>query len=716
MDRPNFDLNSLPSRLAALGENFDRAALEKIEGELKPAAGRLAEIWPAVESSANALWLRARLESAAGNFADSEKAWQSFFQRSVSPDPLDLAACARACLETGHPEEAVRCLRRAMACPLEYSFFARVEKLIGRIPSEACSELRQTRVAILGTSTTAVLTPVLKALCLRDRVRAEVYQGLYGALDQEVLDAHSGLAAFQPQIAVLMMHWRDLHLDGMTSDPQSALRETVERLKRLWSMLSERFSCHVVQHAFDYPAEDSYGYLSFALPGGRGRLIEALNAELRAQLPPYVSLLDTPAAQREVGAHLWEHPVQWINFKQHPSTAALPCLAEAQIAHIRAALGLTRKVLVTDLDNTLWGGVIGEDGLDGIEIGPGTPAGEAHQGLQRYLLELKSRGVLLAVCSKNNPEDARLPFERHPYMALKLDDFAAFEANWQDKASTLRAIAAKLSLGLDSFVFLDDNAMEREWVRSRLPEVAVVELTGHAANYVRDLDRGRYFFSLTLSGEDVGRTELYRVEAKRENLRSAAGSIEDFLAELQIQASVEPITPKNLTRVTQLINKTNQFNVTTRRCTEAQVSRIAADSGGWAGAFHLADRFGSYGLIGVLFCMPSGSGCWEIDTWLMSCRVLGRQSEQFMFDRMMKEAAARGIREIVGVYRPTAKNPLVADHYEKFGFRKIGSTAEEVRYSIAVPKTPAVTATHIRDVSVGPASVVSAAVNAIVND
>jgi FkbH-like protein len=700
------DLKSLRSRLAALGENFDRATLEKIETELKPTAQQLAEVASEAPGNANVLWLRARAETVAGDFVESAKTWRNFFQMGVMPDPLDLVSCARACLECGDSGEAVRCLRRAMVRPLEYSFFARAEKIIARIPLEALSELRQVRIAILGTSTTAVLAPVLKALCLRDRIRVELYQGLYGALDQEILIPSSGLAAFQPQIVFLMMHWRDLHLGGSTAEPQRVIDDTVARLKRLWSQLSERFSCHVVQHAFDYPAEDSYGYLSFALPGGRGHLIDDLNSTLQRELPAYVSLLNTQAAQRETGSLVWDDPLQWNNFKQHPSTAALPCLAETQMAHVRAVLGLNRKVLVTDLDNTLWKGVIGEDGIDGIQIGPGTPAGEAHQSLQNYLLELKSRGVLLAVCSKNNIADARLPFEKHAQMALKLDDFAAFEANWEDKASNLRAIATKLSLGLDSFVFLDDNPMEREWVRSRLPEVAVVELSGNAANYVRDLDRGRHFFALTLSAEDAARADLYRVEANRESLKNSAGSVDDFLAELQMRASAEPITPKNVARVTQLTNKTNQFNVTTRRYTEAQVAHIADDPRGWTRAFHLSDRFGSYGLVGVLFCILLNDDSWEIDTWLMSCRVLGRQSEQFMFDRMMQAASSRGIREIVGVYRPTAKNPLVADLFDKFGFEKISSSEAEVRYSIAVPSKVSITAMHIRDETVDAASAV----------
>jgi FkbH-like protein len=369
------------------------------------------------------------------------------------------------------------------------------------------------------------------------------------------------------------------------------------------------------------------------------------------------------------------------------------------MSHVRPVLGLSRKVLVTDLDNTLWKGVVGEDGLEGITIGAGSPEGEAYLQLQQYMLELKRRGILLAVCSKNNPEDARLPFVGHPQMALKLEDFAAFFANWDDKAANLEAIARKLSLGLDSFVFLDDSPLEREWIRSQLAEVAVVELGSSPLDFIRQLDRGRYFEALSLSGEDLRRADQYRKQSQREQLRTSAASLDDFLRDLRLEATVEALGEKNLARVTQLINKTNQFNVTTRRYTEAQVRAHAQDGSGWSGVFHLSDRMDSYGLIGVLICRASSSENWEVDTWLMSCRSLGRQMEKFMFDRMIEAAIARRIKLIVGVYRPTAKNALVSELYEQVGFRRAGQDPDGVRYELEVPASLTVSAPHIRNVS-----------------
>jgi FkbH-like protein len=616
-----------------------------------------------------------------------------------------LLGWARALAETGEFEQAAQRLRAALAEHPPYAFYARAEKLVAQIAERGYSHSRECRVAILGSSTTSLLIPILQAIFLRDGIKAEIYEAPYGSIQQETLDPQSGLARFKPGIAILSMNWRDLDLPAVVSNEEEWVQRAIERYAALWARMAGISPCHILQPAFDYPAEEPYGHLGGVLPGGRTRVIEQLNRKLRESAAANVSILDVPAVQREVGSKRWENPGDWDRYRQHPAAEALPFLADAQMAHVRAVLGLTRKVLVTDLDNTLWHGVIGEDGLAGIGIGPGTPAGEAHLRLQRYLLDLKRRGILLAVASKNNPDDARLPFQEHPQMALRLEDFAAFRANWDDKVSNLRALAQDLSLGTDSFVFLDDNPLEREWVRSQMPEVAVVELDAAPFNYVRQLDRGRYFETLTLSAEDLARAEQYRVEAQRESLRSSAASLDEFLIGLRLEASVAPVSAANLGRVTQLVNKTNQFNLTTRRYSEAQVREIADDPRGWAGAFEMSDCLGSYGLIGVLFCKPGeDEQSWEIDTWLMSCRTLGRQMEKFMLDRMLEAAKRRGVKRFTGVYRPTKKNSMVSRLYDDFGFRRAAATTDEIRYEFDVPESTCITATHVRNVSCHPAA------------
>ena len=685
--------------LEQLGSRFapDVCALllEQLDGVDSAAAQTWLDTLP---GSANGAWLRAQLLT---NAAARAQAWEHFFSFRVRRQASDVLSWARALAASGAHEGAARQLRTALEPGAEYALFARAQKLVRELAASPTFCLRRCRIAIVGSSTTSLLVPLLQALCLRDQIDAALYEGPYGSMQQEIRDPDSGLARFRPDIVVLVTHWHDLRLEPVTADAPGWIERFMEQRQLDWRRLVQSFSCHVIQLSFDYPAADAYGSLAAILPGGRTSMIDQLNLRLRAEAPANVSILDIPGVQREVGTLRWEDDQAWYRYRQHPAVEALPALAEACMSHVRPVLGLSRKVLVTDLDDTLWRGVIGEDGLDGIAVGPGTPEGEACLQLQQYLLELKRRGILLGVCSKNNPEDAQLPFLRHPHMALKLEDFAAFRVNWDNKVANLRAMAQELSLGLDSFVFLDDNPLEREWVRSQLPEVAVVELGASPLDFVRQLDRGRYFEALTLSAEDLIRAQQYRQEAQREQLRAASASLDDFLRELRLEAAAEEVSEKNLARVTQLVNKTNQFNVTTRRYTEAQMRTLAQNASGWARAFRLADRMDRYGLIGVLICCESGD-VWEVDTWLMSCRSLGRQMEKFMFDRMIEAAIARGVKRIVGVYRPTAKNALVKELYEQVGFRRVSAEHDQVRYELEVPETLTVSATHIRNVTADP--------------
>ena len=510
-----------------LGNSFDSDVCSLLVEELDSTTGQPMELWLAtLPDTQNGAWLRTQLLTDNAALAGS---WERFFSFQPRRDPLGLLAWARALAATGDSEEALQRLRLALAQDVRQTTFARAEKLVRELAGSVKSNLRECKIAVLGSSTTNLLMPILQALCLRDRIGAEFYEGPFASVEQEIRDPASGLALFRPSIVMLSAHWRDLQLEALTAGQEIWLDQFIEERKAVWRRLSDSFSCHVIQPSLDYPSAEAYGYLSSVLPGGRNRMIDLVNLRLRQEAPANVSILDMAAVQREVGALRWEDELEWTRYRQHPATEALPHLAEAYMFHVRAVLGLSRKVLVTDLDNTLWRGVIGEDGVDGIGVGPGSPEGEAHLHLQRYMVDLKSRGILLAVCSKNNLEDAQLPFLRHPHMALRLEDFAAFYANWEDKATNLRSMARDLSLGLDSFVFLDDNPLEREWVRSQLPTVTVVELGSSPFHFLRQLDSGHYFEALSLSGEDLARADRYRVEAQRESLRSPADSLDDFL-------------------------------------------------------------------------------------------------------------------------------------------------------------------------------------------
>jgi FkbH-like protein len=310
---------------------------------------------------------------------------------------------------------------------------------------------------------------------------------------------------------------------------------------------------------------------------------------------------------------------------------------------------------VLDLDNTLWGGVIGDDGLSGIVLGQGSGVGEAHLGLQAYAKRLRERGVILAVCSKNDPEIAEAAFRDHPEMLLKRADFAAFAANWDDKAANLRAIAQALNIGLDTLVFVDDNPAERARVRAALPEVAVPELPADPAHYVRTIAEAGYFEAVSFTADDRARAGQYAANLERESLAAGAGGIDEFLGALAMTVEFGPVNALNLARVTQLINKTNQFNTTTIRRTEAEVAALAADPRGLALQFRLLDRFGDNGIVSVMLLEPAGDAL-ELVNWVMSCRVFGRQLEDEALNILADLARDRGVAAIRARLVPTPKN------------------------------------------------------------
>lgn len=380
----------------------------------------------------------------------------------------------------------------------------------------------------------------------------------------------------------------------------------------------------------------------------------------------------------------------WLHAKQHVSPAAGPWFGD-QVARILAAMrGLTRKVLVLDLDNTLWGGVIGDDGIEGIVIGEGSARGEAFKAFQLYCRALRERGILLAVSSKNDPERALAAFD-HPEMVLRRSDFAAFVANWEDKGRGLQRIAQELNLGLEALVFFDDNPAERALLREQFPAVAVPEVPEEPEAYIRCLAAAGLFEAVGYTPDDALRAEQYAANAARRQLEVVAPDMESFLAGLDMEMQVGPVQPVDLVRVTQLINKTNQFNLTTRRYTEAEVGAMIGDPGMLTFCVRLKDRFGDNGIVSVVLgrLRPDGEGgqLFEVDTWLMSCRVLGRRVEEAVAAVIARAARQAGASTVVGCYRPTPKNGMVADLFPRLGFAPAGADglAALWRLDLAVP-------------------------------
>jgi FkbH-like protein len=332
-------------------------------------------------------------------------------------------------------------------------------------------------------------------------------------------------------------------------------------------------------------------------------------------------------------------------------------------------MGVVKKCLVLDLDNTLWGGVVGDDGFGGIRLGQGDAEGEAFIAFQQYVKSLRQRGIILAVCSKNREETAREVFEKHTEMVLRSEDISCFVANWESKSTNLRTISSQLNIGLNSLVFVDDNPAERSIVRQLTPEVAVPELPEDVTGYIQALEQHRYFQVLNVGAEDFQRTEYYRTDGQRRQMEESAGDIESFLKSLEMIARTSPIRSDTLERSVQLIGRSNQFNLTTRRYSAAEVMAMMKDRTWITRTVSLTDRFGDNGIISILLTKETG-GVLEIDTWLMSCRVLKRGVEQLVLNHLCRLARQRGLQTIRGTYIPTSKNGLVRRHYEDLGFSK----------------------------------------------
>jgi len=604
---------------------------------------------------------------------------------SAAGESATAAEClqlARGFERAGDPHEA---LRWALAVPDTTDDFTswQAAAAIAARTASAYGDVRRTaRLALVGSYTTSQLATMLRLAALREGIALEIYESPFGQYRQEVLDARSAMYAFSPDVIVVAVHDRDLALPQHSAAPAEDLSNEAERWHSLWHAVASRSSATVVQHLFAIPPEAPFGHLGATLPGARPALIQKLNADLAASCPDHVAVVDCDRLAALIGKRRWFDARYWHFAKQGVALDALPLLARHTVAVVAARLGLTRKCLVLDLDNTLWGGIVGEDGLDGLRLGD-TAEGEAFQAFQESILTLKNRGVVLAVCSKNNEADAKEVFERHPSMRIALDDIAVFVADWRPKPEQLRTVAAELDIGLDALVFVDDNPVEREAVRQLLPEVDVIRLPDEPADFVQALSDYLLFEPASFTHEDARRTELYRGRAAARQASTTAESLEDFFRSLEMHATISPFTSANLPRVAQLVGKTNQFNLTTRRHSAATLASFVADDACVHRTFTLADKFTHHGLVGLVIAFAKGETL-EVDTWLMSCRVIGRTLEQTVLDELVDCARERCCTTIIGTYEPTQKNALVADLYAKLGFTPLSQDAERRRWSYDV--------------------------------
>ena len=534
------------------------------------------------------------------------------------------------------------------------------------------------RLAVMGSSTVANLLPGLRIAALRHGLRLSTYVPAYGQYQQELLDPSSPLHRFSPDVILFALDSR--HVIGQVSraGEGTATSETLEWLLSLWHRAQEAFSCHVLQQTLLPVFPPLIGNNEYRLSLSRSRRVDFVNEQLRIKAQASgVDLLALDAASSRYGVGAWYSETLWHRAKQEIHPTAGPLYGEMVARLIAAQRGRSSKCLVLDLDNTLWGGVIGDDGLDGIVLGQGSPLGEAYLEFQTWIAEQAKRGIILAVCSKNDEANAVLPFESHPEMKLEKSRFSVFVANWSDKATNIRTIAERLNIGLDSLVFVDDSPFERDLVRRELPMVAVPELPTDPAFFAQCVSDAGYFEALAVTLEDLQRTELYQANRDREMLQATSTNLDEYLVTLKMELVTSLFDELNLKRIVQLINKTNQFNLTTRRYSEDEVVSVIEARDALGLHFRLTDSFGDNGIIAAMIGRfdEHANATINIDTWLMSCRVMGRGVEYACLNAFVAYAAEMGASEIAGKYIPTAKNGMVRELYARCGFQRITEDA-----------------------------------------
>lgn len=535
------------------------------------------------------------------------------------------------------------------------------------------------RLGIISNATSHFMVPALTATAARYGIALECIEANYGQVMQEALAPDSMINRAGADAVLVAIDYRGLPLGtpfGDSAAAETVVAAAIDELRVLRDGLRKNSGASCIFQTLARPVEATFGSLDLALPGTSRNVIDLFNRALATTLAGKQDLLlDVGGLAETVGLSAWHDSNLWNIGKIPFANSFLPIYADLTCRLIAALRGKSRRCLVLDLDNTLWGGVIGDDGLEGIVLGQGDPLGEAHLEVQRTALALRERGIVLAVSSKNSDEIARLPFQKHPEMLLRENHLAVFQANWNDKARNIQAIAAELSLGLESLVFLDDNPAERRLVRDMLPDVAVPELPDDPALYVRTLLAAGYFEAITYSPEDQQRADFYQDNARRVALQRATGDLDAYLATLNMTITFQPFDELGRARIAQLISKSNQFNLTTRRYSEAQVGEIEDDPNCFTLQVRLVDTFGDNGMISVVICRQD-AGVLQIDTWLMSCRVLGRRVEQAVLQELLIHARSLGIERLIGTYRPTERNRLVEDHYSKLGFTECERMAD----------------------------------------
>jgi FkbH-like protein len=590
------------------------------------------------------------------------------------PVPSDFKVRAKTLANSVSPDEVEA--RRLAAFALDLNDLGTLGKVVRKHREFFLTKVGYSplKLGIVASHTMDYVATALSGTGLRHGLLVDVVLAGYGQAAQELLDRGSNFATQHLDYVLLAFDFRALGLSSVflkKEEADEAVSAAINHISSMAAGVRDTIKATCIFQTLVTPSDPVFGGLDARIQGSPRAMIERFNVRLLQEVVKKNDLVvDAAFLASKVGLDCWNDARGWHKAKLPASLEATPLYADHICRLLGAARGKARKCLVLDLDNTLWGGVIGDDGLDGIALGQNSAVGEAHVALQRFLLDLRRRGVILAVCSKNEEATARIPFRDHPEMVLKENHIAVFIANWSDKANNLREIAATLNIGTDSLVFLDDNPVERGQVRQLLPEVAVPELTEDPADYISLLANAGYFEAVGLSEEDLTRADFYQANAERVSLQKI-GNLEEYLLSLKMVATISPFNAVGRVRIAQLINKSNQFNLTTRRYSESEVEVFENDPAKFCLQVRLADRFGDNGMISVII-FDKAPDEWSCDTWLMSCRVLGRRVEELVLAIVAETARSAGAKRMKGTYIPTKKNGLVVEHFAKLGFTRTG--------------------------------------------
>jgi len=531
------------------------------------------------------------------------------------------------------------------------------------------------KIAILGGSTTDLIKNSLNEYLAMNNIEGIFFQSEYNQFYFESINPSRKLKTFKPQI--IYIHSTTANIEEFPkigSNPKQVeklINKTFSKYKSIWSTLTKEFNCTIIQNNFEYVPFSSLGNLESTKVYGKINFLTKLNLKFFEQSDKIKNLIinDINLLSAKVGIDKWYNDSFYFNYKYTLSHEAIPTLSHNILKIIMSIIGKSKKCLVVDFDNTIWGGVVGEVGSDNIEIGNDTPRGEVFLRFQKYIHDLTLKGVILAGCTKNDYKNA-ISGLRNKSNFLQENDFSVIKANWKNKVENISSISKQLNIGLDSIVFIDDSNFERELVRSQLPAVEVPNIGEEPEKYIFHLDRAKYFENISLSKEDFTRSSYYKTNAKRESEKVKFKNYNNYLESLKMKTDLKKFEKKDINRITQLVNKTNQFNLTVKRLNLKEITSISKSSDFLTVAGNLKDKFGDNGLVTVVIGKIKKQTM-DITVWLMSCRVFNRNLEFALFDCLINLCKSKGISTIYGNYIKSEKNMIVKDFYKTLGFKKI---------------------------------------------